>query len=276
MRKCPDPKPRRKRTSIFFIVGCKWGVSFSPEEEAWRLLLEVGSLSCLFLFFLFIWCSTPLYIPTPVFSSIFQRLDLLKKAGSLREEAGRLETEDQVLEMGGLGKVEAAVAGSEVEGFYGLLRGAMLHSSRSSVPPPHKKICHTHLPPSPIHPQESTGPEVPKPADQAMKYASPAVLPASEEAIPANMQPLCFQLGVSSEYTSARLRATKRVHQPHMPPSAHMYARCTSGWDWCVPHVANLSSTWIHSSIIRRAILMCKEGGLSKLQGTIKRLDGAI
>ena len=61
-------------------------------------------------------------------------------------------------------KMEAAVAGSEVEGFYGLLRGAMLHSSISPAPPPHKKICHTPSATiSHLLPQESTAPEVPKP-----------------------------------------------------------------------------------------------------------------
>ena len=92
--------------------------------------------------------------------------------------------------------MEVAVAGSEAEGFYRLLRGAVSHSSTSSASPPYKKVHHTpsttipHLPP-----QESTGPEVSDPAGQAMESASPAVLLASEEAIPANMQPLCIQLG---------------------------------------------------------------------------------
>ena len=184
-----------------------------------------------------------------------------------------METEAQCLETEGLGKMEVVVAGSEAEGFYGLLGGAMLHSSVSSASTPHKKIHHTlsatisHLPP-----QESTGPEVPDPAGQAIKSASPAVLPASEEAIPANMQPFVFSWGASSECTGARLRAAERVHQPHMPPSAHMYARCTWGWGWCVPHAANLFSTQTHSSTIRRAILICKVGGLCKLGGTIKKV----
>ena len=97
--------------------------------------------------------------------------------------------EAQHLEAEGLEKMEAVVAGSEAEGFYGLLRGAMLHSSISPGPPPHKKVCHTpsttiSYPP----PQEYTGPDVPDPADQAMKAVSPAFPPALEEAIPANMQ----------------------------------------------------------------------------------------
>ena len=116
--------------------------------------------------------------------------------GALWEEAQKLEMEAQHLEADGLEKMEVAVAGSEAEGFYGLLRGAMLHSSISPAPPPHKKVCHTpsatisHLPP-----QESTGPDVSEPVDLAMKTVSPAAPLASEEAIPTHMQPLCIQLG---------------------------------------------------------------------------------
>ena len=210
-------------------LGASGGLPAHLEEEAWGLLLEVSLFSSLPLF-LPMWLSTSLYIPTPVFFFIFQGLDLLKRVGSLWEDAHKLEMEAQCLEAEGLEKMEALVAGSEAEGFYGLLRGAMSHSSVSPVPTPHKKVCHTpsttisHLPP-----QESTGPDVPDPADQAMKAVSPAVPPASEEAFPADMQPLCIQLVVSNEYTSARLRAARRVHQPAMLPFAHMYARCTWG-----------------------------------------------
>ena len=157
-----------------------------------------GGGFALFSLSFFIWLSIPLYIPTPVFlfPFIFQGLVLLKRASSLWEEAHKIEMEAQHLETEGLGKMEVAVVGSEVEGFYGLLRGAVSHPSTSSASPPHKKVCHTpsttipHLPP-----QESTGPEVSDPVGQAMESASPAVLPASEEVIPANMQPLHIQLG---------------------------------------------------------------------------------
>ena len=133
-------------------------------------------------------------------------------------------------EVDSLLKMEVAVTGSELEGFYGLLRGAMLHSSVSPAPPPHKKVHHTpsatisHLPP-----HESTGPDVCESADQAMKAVSPAAPPASEEAIPAHMQPLHIQLGASNEYTNARLRDARRPHQPPMLLFAHMYAKCTWG-----------------------------------------------
>ena len=62
-----------------------------------------------------------------------------------------------------------------------------------------------------------------------MKAASPAAPPASEEAISTHMQTLCIQLGASNKYTDARLRATRRVHQPPMLLFAHMYAKCTWG-----------------------------------------------
>ena len=87
----------------------------------------------------------------------------------------------------------------------------MLHSSVPLAPPPHQKVHHT-----PSAPQESTGPDVPEPADQAMKALCPAAPPASDKVIPAHMQPLCIQLGVSNKYTSARLSAARRVHQPPM------------------------------------------------------------
>ena len=123
-------------------------------------------------------------------------LDLLKWASSLHEEVCRLEMEAQHLETEGLAKMEAAVAGSEVEGFYGLLRGAISHSSLPISSPPLKKACHapsatvSHLPP-----HESIGPESSAPVEQALESASLTVPPVSEEEITAHMQPLCIQLG---------------------------------------------------------------------------------
>ena len=171
------------------------GFPAQPEEEVWGLLVEVGLLypifcccSCGFSVIVLLLCFP--------FDLSLQGLDLLKQASSLCKEASRLEVEAQCLEMEGLANMEAAVAGSEVEGFYGPLRGAILHSSLPTSSPPPKKACHapsatvSHLPP-----QESTGPEASAPADQALESASLAVPPASEEEIPAHMQPLCIQLG---------------------------------------------------------------------------------
>ena len=155
---------------------------------------------------------------------------MLGRASTLKEETCHLEEEAQWLETEGLGKLEAAVAGSEAEGFYRLLRGAIAHPPISSALPPSKKVHHTpsatvsHLP----H-QESTGPKVSKPTMGIAEQELEAALPASEEALPAHMQPLCIQLGASRECTEARLKVAKRDHQPHMPQSACMCTNCTWG-----------------------------------------------
>ena len=91
--------------------------------------------------------------------SLFKGVRLLQSASSKREEARRLEAEAQQLETEGWGKLREAIMGSEVEGFYGLLRGVTLPSHPlPSQPPPSR----THLSPSsPAFqqtPQESTGP----------------------------------------------------------------------------------------------------------------------
>ena len=102
-----------------------------------------------------------------------------------------MEAKAQCLEACGLEKMEAVVAGSEVEGFYGLLRGAMSHSSMSSAPPPPKRVCHTpsatisHLPP-----QESKEPKAPGPVEQVPESTSVTAPSVLEREIPANMQPL--------------------------------------------------------------------------------------
>ena len=87
----------------------------------------------------------------------------------------RLEERAQQLETKGWGKMKEAVAGSEAEGLYGLLRGVTLHSHPLPSQPPLKKPCFapgaTISQPSP---QESTGPEVSDPAGQATGPASPA------------------------------------------------------------------------------------------------------
>ena len=111
MRKFPGLRQRRRKILTSSTVGCKWGLSCPTRRRGMGLLLEVGFLS------LFFCCPygflSPLYIPTPVFlfPFIFQGLDLLKKASSLREEAHRLEVEAQCLETEGLEKMEVAVAG---------------------------------------------------------------------------------------------------------------------------------------------------------------------
>ena len=100
------------------------------------------------------------------------------------------------METEGWGKLKEAVAGSEAEGLYGLLRGVTSHSHPLPSQPPPKKLCYapsTTI--SQLPPQESTEPEVSDPAGQATGPASPAAPSALEEAIPAHMQPLQIQVG---------------------------------------------------------------------------------
>ena len=96
----------------------------------------------------------------------------------------------------GMGKMKKVVAGSEVEGLYGLLRGVTSYSHPVPSQPPIKK---PHLSPSVTisqpPPQESTGPDVSKPAGQATGPTSSATPPAPEDAILAYMQPLQIQVG---------------------------------------------------------------------------------
>ena len=157
-----------------------------------------------------------------------QGLRLLRCVSSLCEEAQWLEAEAQHLETKGLEKLEMAVAGSEVEGFYRLLRGAMLHSSVSSAQPPPKKVCHSpsatisHLPP-----QESQKPKASGPTKQALESTSVTAPSVPEGEILANMQPLCIQLRALREFIDIRLRVAGRAHQPLMPPFVHTCEECT-------------------------------------------------
>ena len=131
-------------------------------------------------------CSSDFSVVVPLLCFHFDfpcQVGLAEVGQLICKEAHRLEVEAQCLEMEELAKMEAAVAGSEAEGFYALLRGAISHSYLPTCSSPPKKACHapsatvSHLPP-----QESTGPEA-------------SVPPAPEEEIPAHMQPLCIQLG---------------------------------------------------------------------------------
>ena len=118
------------------------GFPAQPEGEAWGSSCWKWVCSLFSLFF--IWLSIPLYIPIPVFlfPFIFQGYVLLKRTSYLQEEAHKLDMEARHLDTEGLGKMEVTVAGSEMEGFYGLLMGAVSHST-SSASPPHKNVHHT-------------------------------------------------------------------------------------------------------------------------------------
>ena len=238
------------------------GIPALDEGEARRLLQKAGSSFPFLTSFGFVFL-----FPQPIFTHVvlyFQGLGLLRRVSTMKEEAHRLEMAAQEIDTRGLEKVEVAVAGSKVEGHYGLLRGVMSHPSISTSSPPHKKACHTpsttisHLPP-----QRSTGTEISGPTvdipEQSLGVASPAVPPVSEETLPTDMQPLCIQLGgVLSGCINSWLKVAERVHQPHMLLFVCMCTRCTWQWGWCVPLAANPFSTQTHLNATKRVMLICK------------------
>ena len=138
----------------------------------------------------------------------------------LHEEAHKLESEAQHLETEGLEKMETAMTGSEAEGLYGLLRRAVMHSSLSTSSPPPKKSHHApysfipHLPP-----QEPKEPEASGPAKQAPELTSLTAPSVSEGEIPANMQPLCIQLGGVKRIYRCQVEGCREGPSPSMPPS---------------------------------------------------------
>ena len=229
-RKCPDPKPRR-RALIFFIVGCKWGVPSHPEEEAQGLLLEVGSLSCLFLVcFFYMAFYSPLYsYPCISLSFYLSGVDSAEKSqfpvgGGPQDRSGSPMPGNW-----GAGKNGNGSCRFRGGGFLWVHEGSNVTflpilspiPSQENLPYP---ICH-HLPSAP-----------PK-SPQDLKFL---ILQTRQWSIPLQLSfqlqrqqslPICnpfvFCWGASSKCTHATLRAAKRVHQPHMPPSACMYARCT-------------------------------------------------
>ena len=112
--------------------------------------------------------------------------------------------------------------GSEVEGFYGLLRGVTLCSCPLPSQPP---LSQSHLSPSSSatqqSPQESTGPEVSGPTGQAMVSTPVAATPAPEGDIPADMQPLRIQLGGAKQVYQCPVEGCKDG------PSTSWAAICT-------------------------------------------------
>ena len=101
-------------------------------------------------------------------------------------------------------------------------------------PTPPKKVYHTpsatisHPPP-----QESQEPKAPGPAEQRLESNSLTAPPVLEGEIPANMQPLCIQLGAVREFIDVRLRVAGRAHQPPMPLFVHTCIEYTWEWGWC-------------------------------------------
>ena len=144
------------------------------------------------------------------------------------EEAQKLEERAHQLETEGWEKMREVVAGSEVEGLYGLLKGVASYSHPVPSQPPIKKphfASSTTISQPP--PQESTGPEVPEPADQVIGPASPAVPKFQWRPFQPTCNPSEFKLGALKGYISARLKIAKRVHEPHGPLSVPTSGRYT-------------------------------------------------
>ena len=118
----------------------------------------------------------------------------LQQASTLRREARKLEERAHELETEGWRQMREAVAGSEAEGLYGLLKGATSYPHPAPSHPPLKK---PHISPGSTITQppllESTGPEVLNPVGQAIESTPPAATP--EEDLLAHMQPLRVQVG---------------------------------------------------------------------------------
>ena len=73
----------------------------------------------------------------------------------LRKEAWKLDERAHELETEGWRQMREAVAGSEAEGLYGLLKGVASYLCPTSSHPPIKKSCLPPVPPSPSHPFKS-------------------------------------------------------------------------------------------------------------------------
>ena len=80
-------------------------------------------------------CLSLTFVIDPIFS-LFLVSGFVKKSELTKGVVQQLETE-------GLWKIESAVVGSEAEGLYGFLSGAISHSPVSPIPPPPKTHCNT-------------------------------------------------------------------------------------------------------------------------------------
>ena len=170
------------------------------EEEAQGLLHEV------FLFYLVLLSLFTYFFSMVLYLSLTFVIDLMSLllfSGSQFVNEGKpFEGGGSVTRNRGATKIESAVEGSEVQGLYKLLRGAVSNSPMSSYPTPPKK--HHHIPTatiSKVHPQEpkEAAPEasafVVREVKLALEAPSSAVSQSLEVAIPDHMTPLCLQLG---------------------------------------------------------------------------------
>ena len=137
--------------------------------------------------------------------------------------------------MEGLRKIESAVSGSQVEGFYELLKGAVSHTSSSLVQPPLKKhhatptMTISHLPPQE---PERVAPKVSGSVAEKEKQVlevSYSSISRDSRAHMSTCNPFASSWGASKGCINARLKVAQRGHQAHMPLSVLMCAECTWG-----------------------------------------------
>ena len=144
------------------------------------------------------------------FFFLSQGLWSLQQASTLRKEARKLEERVHELETEGWRQMREAVAGSEAEGLYGLLKGVTSYPCPAPSHPPLKK---PHLSPSSTITQppllESTGPEVSNPVGQAIESTPPAATPAPEEDLMVHMQPLRVQVGGTKHVYQCQVEGCK-------------------------------------------------------------------
>ena len=230
MRRFPDPKLRKRRMLTLCAVGFKWGIPCSSRGGG--MGASVGSEFILFSpsFFLCGFLLLFTFLPLYFFH--------LSGAGSTEKGwfpmGGGPQIGDGGTALGGWGIGEDGsmlVAGSEAEGFYGLLRGAMSHSSISPAPPPHKKVCHTPsatLPSAPSGVHRTWCPWSCRPGNEGC--LSSCSLQLQRRPFLLDMQPLHIQLGGIKWVYWCQVEGCKEgPSTSHATICAHMYARCTWG-----------------------------------------------
>ena len=106
------------------------GFPACPEEEAKELLAEVSSFSWFSILPISLhlaigteFCCFSVAFHLDPFLFLFQSLWSLQQASVLRKEAQKLEERAHELETEGWRQMREAVAGSEAENLYGLLKG---------------------------------------------------------------------------------------------------------------------------------------------------------
>ena len=144
------------------------------------------------------------------------------------------------------------VAGSAVEGFYGLLRGAISHSSLSSAPPPHNNVCHTpsattsHLPL-----RSRRNPKLLVLLNMCWTLTSSTAPSVLEGEIPANMQPLHIQLGGIKRVYRCQVEGCRESPSTSCATICAHVCKVHLGLGWCAPSATNPSSTLTPSGITK-------------------------